>query len=641
MESSGDDVSQLDLVKIVEVPGKGLGIVATRDADPGQVVARERSPIAISVDVNHLGARCSRCAGRGPRPSATHRCRNGCGAAWCSPECARVDEALHVDSGECSFLLDIGPHRPEKQGTCQPCGPGDRHTGRRKVDRDWVMLADDVRLLLRAKHGGILEGGAERLAELDLDAECPNSSWEIGGAGSHATLRRIATIAAQTYRHSTGGDAIPEDAEASEASGSLLDDDDDGSWVTAARIVFSNSFDVDAWAMSSSAGNAGIYAYPRVSRVAGAVYRTLSRFNHSCVPNCSWSFVPQGTPGSVGAASVAVRAIKSVKEGDELTISYADPTVRRDERRETLWDKYRFDCACALCASPRNENRQLLGIDPFLEAVHCNVKDGDKDGVIEETERMIHDVRVALRSIQTGEDVKKLDLAVNKLKTKMISRTKPFMKDTEKNGLRWNYAGEGGGDGFHPFNHTSMEALGILGVASSVKAKLSISRGDTGNDAVIKLMKTALGCSMLRAAALDHLARYCEAGFGDAAARAWMEVSERAMTCSALDANGTHTDEDYRQHAQTYLMSNAFQNVVDNDDGVEDGFLFSAAVCLPNPDLDHPIWGSPYLETVQPWMEPPQGIFAIASDVAMNLADFHSPGLVKHIVGAFNAQSGE
>jgi len=71
MESSGDDVSRLDLVKIVEVPGKGLGIVATRDADPGQVVARERSPIAISVDVNHLGARCSRCAGRGPRPSAT------------------------------------------------------------------------------------------------------------------------------------------------------------------------------------------------------------------------------------------------------------------------------------------------------------------------------------------------------------------------------------------------------------------------------------------------------------------------------------------------------------------------------------------------------------------------------------------
>ena len=431
MESSGDDVSQLDLVKIVEVPGKGLGIVATRDADPGQVVARERSPIAISVDVNHLGARCSRCAGRGPRPGgATHRCHNGCGAAWCSPECARVDESLHVDSGECSFLLDVGLHRPEKQGTCQPCGPGDRHTGRRKVDMDWVMLADDVRLLLRAKHGGILEGGDERLAELDLGAECPNSSWEMGGAGSHATLRRIATIAAQTYRHSTGyGDAIPEDAE---ASGSLLDDDDDGSWVTAARIVFSNSFDVDAWAMSPSMS--GTHAYPRVSRVAGAVYMTLSRFNHSCVPNCSWSFVPEGTPGSVGAASVAVRAIKPVKEGDELTISYADPTVGRDERRETLWDKYRFDCACALCVSPRNENRQLLGIDPFLEAVHCNVKDDEIDGVIEETERMIHDVRMALRSIQSEEDVKKLELAVDKLKTKMISRTKPFMKDMTGHG---------------------------------------------------------------------------------------------------------------------------------------------------------------------------------------------------------------
>ena len=41
-----------------------------------------------------------------------------------------------------------------------------------------TMLADDVRLLLRAKHGGILEGGDERLAELDLGAECPNSFGE-------------------------------------------------------------------------------------------------------------------------------------------------------------------------------------------------------------------------------------------------------------------------------------------------------------------------------------------------------------------------------------------------------------------------------------------------------------------------------
>ena len=109
------------------------------------------------------------------------------------------------------------------------------------------------------------------------------------------------------------------------------------------------------------------------------------------------------------------------------------------------------------------------------------------------------------------------------------------------------------------------------------------------------------------------------------------------MTCSALDAKGSHMDKDYRQHRQTYLMSNAFQDVVDND---EDGFLFSAAVCLPNPDPDH-LFASPFLGSVDLLNEPPQGVFAIASDVAMNLADYHSPGLVKHIVGAFNAQEQE
>lgn len=663
MGSSGEDGSKLELGKIVEVSGKGLGIVATRDAVAGEVVAREQGPMAISLSRDQLGVRCCRCAGRAARPSATQICDEGCGTMWCSPECAVADTHLHADSGECSFLLDIGPD--PRVAMCQPCGPGDRRTGRkRRVESDWVTLADDVRLLLRARRVGILEGGAEeRLASLDANAPAPDddddeSHLAAAAEGSDATLRRIASIAADAHKRRDGGGGdgiIPEDAEANDANEARDDDAELDSWTRAAFIVFANSFDVEAWGARRGS------EFPRPARVAGAVYRTLSRFNHSCAPNCTWSFVheSESKPGG-GAVSVNVRAIKPVKSGDELTISYVDPTVGRAERREQLWAKYRFECACHLCAGPRDANRQLPGTDPYLEAVFGTIDEKDARATVEETDGMIRDVRAAIRSIRTDEDVKKLDLAVDALRGKLRCRTRPFEQNItakhiegEEARPRWTYSRRPDhvakaeheklqGDGFHPFHFTSMEAYGILGVASSIKAKWLMFREPGDKAGIAKLMKIALGYSMLRASALDELARK-EAGFGDAASRAWMEVSERAMSCGVLERVDDPVRGPYRHLDQTYLMSNAFRKVIECDDGGEDGILHSAVMCLPTApgSMGGPAWHGTSFNGVDVALEPPSGTFEIASDVAMNLADYHSPGLWKHIVGAFNAHQEE
>ena len=663
MGSSGEDGSKLELGKIVEVSGKGLGIVATRDAVAGEVVAREQGPMANSLSRDQLGVRCCRCAGRAARPSATQICDEGCGTMWCSPECAVADTHLHADSGECSFLLDIGPD--PRVAMCQPCGPGDRRTGRkRRVESDWVTLADDVRLLLRARCVGILEGGAEeRLASLDANAPAPDddddeSHLAAAAEGSDATLRRIASIAADAHKRRDGGGGdgiIPEDAEANDANEARDDDAELDSWTRAAFIVFANSFDVEAWGARRGS------EFPRPARVAGAVYRTLSRFNHSCAPNCTWSFVheSESKPGG-GAVSVNVRAIKPVKSGDELTISYVDPTVGRAERREQLWAKYRFECACHLCAGPRDANGQLPGTDPYLEAVFGTIDEKDARATVEETDGMIRDVRAAIRSIRTDEDVKKLDLAVDALRGKLRCRTRPFEQNItakhiegEEARPRWTYSRRPDhvakaeheklqGDGFHPFHFTSMEAYGILGVASSIKAKWLMFREPGDKAGIAKLMKIALGYSMLRASALDELARK-EAGFGDAASRAWMEVSERAMSCGVLERVDDPVRGPYRHLDQTYLMSNAFRKVIECDDGGEDGILHSAVMCLPTApgSMGGPAWHGTSFNGVDVALEPPSGTFEIASDVAMNLADYHSPGLWKHIVGAFNAHQEE
>ena len=663
MGSSGEDGSKLELGKIVEVSGKGLGIVATRDAVAGEVIAREQGPMAISLSRDQLGVRCCRCAGRAARPSATQICDEGCGTMWCSPECAVADTHLHADSGECSFLLDIGPD--PRVAMCQPCGPGDRRTGRkRRVESDWVTLADDVRLLLRARCVGILEGDAEeRLASLDANAPAPDddddeSHLAAAAEGSDATLRRIASIAADAHKRRDGGGGdgiIPEDAEANDANEARDDDAELDSWTRAAFIVFANSFDVEAWGARRGS------EFPRPARVAGAVYRTLSRFNHSCAPNCTWSFVheSESKPGG-GAVSVNVRAIKPVKSGDELTISYVDPTVGRAERREQLWAKYRFECACHLCAGPRDANGQLPGTDPYLEAVFGTIDEKDARATVEETDGMIRDVRAAIRSIRTDEDVKKLDLAVDALRGKLRCRTRPFEQNItakhiegEEARPRWTYSRRPDhvakaeheklqGDGFHPFHFTSMEAYGILGVASSIKAKWLMIREPGNKAGIAKLMKIALGYSMLRASALDELARK-EAGFGDAASRAWMEVSERAMSCGVLERVDDPVRGPYRHLDQTYLMSNAFRKVIECDDGGMDGILHSAVMCLPTApgSMGGPAWHGTSFNGVDVALEPPSGTFEIASDVAMNLADYHSPGLWKHIVGAFNAHQEE
>jgi len=92
----------------------------------------------------------------------------------------------------------------------------------------------------------------------------------------------------------------------------------DDPWWAATRTVFANSYDVAAWetkrAMPGSGGGGG--GVPREVRVAGAVFATLSRFNHSCAPNCSWSFLPGR------GAAVEVRALRALRPGQELTVSY-------------------------------------------------------------------------------------------------------------------------------------------------------------------------------------------------------------------------------------------------------------------------------------------------------------------------------
>ena len=78
-----------------------------------------------------------------------------------------------------------------------------------------------------------------------------------------------------------------------------------------------------------------------------AIHPTLNLINHDCNPNC--------VAISCGP-NIYVRAIRPIKAGDELFISYIDESGKSDARKQTLKDQYYFDCSCKMCESKEKDD---------------------------------------------------------------------------------------------------------------------------------------------------------------------------------------------------------------------------------------------------------------------------------------------
>lgn len=83
-----------------------------------------------------------------------------------------------------------------------------------------------------------------------------------------------------------------------------------------------------------------------------ALYKLASRMNHSCDPSCSWytETAVKGVPGPR-----AVRAVRDIAIGDEITISYSLHQLRTGPQSflaQDLLDSKFFRCRCPRCSSP-------------------------------------------------------------------------------------------------------------------------------------------------------------------------------------------------------------------------------------------------------------------------------------------------
>ncbi|KAL1585581.1 hypothetical protein WHR41_06041 [Cladosporium halotolerans] len=105
----------------------------------------------------------------------------------------------------------------------------------------------------------------------------------------------------------------------------------------------------------------------------GAIFPLVARLNHACRPNA------QHTWNAKRGVEV-VHAVREVKEGEELTLSYSmgGPS---EERRGSLEAYFGFDCKCEVCSLPQAE----------LEASDARLREAQKlDEAIGDPRRVRH-----------------------------------------------------------------------------------------------------------------------------------------------------------------------------------------------------------------------------------------------------------
>jgi hypothetical protein len=142
--------------------------------------------------------------------------------------------------------------------------------------------------------------------------------------------------------------------------------------------------------------------------VAAALYVEASMINHSCRPNCAWSFETGSArrEGGGGGGKLRLRVVaRHVAPGDALTVSYVHPLVACQPlrvRRERIAAKFGFVCRCDACAA--SETADDDGDDG-----------GDDDDDCERfhVDEALADLRSFLKSMNTTETSKTAAAAVD------------------------------------------------------------------------------------------------------------------------------------------------------------------------------------------------------------------------------------
>ncbi|KAM7205101.1 hypothetical protein V8F33_001342 [Rhypophila sp. PSN 637] len=97
------------------------------------------------------------------------------------------------------------------------------------------------------------------------------------------------------------------------------------------KITTTNAFDIDPRADDAEQDNGFFVVFPEIARM-----------NHDCRANADYYF-------DHNTLTQYIHAIRPIKEGEEITLSYINPRMKHEARKRKLERIWGFSCVCHLC----------------------------------------------------------------------------------------------------------------------------------------------------------------------------------------------------------------------------------------------------------------------------------------------------
>ncbi|TQV90370.1 phosphotransferase enzyme family protein [Cordyceps javanica] len=148
-----------------------------------------------------------------------------------------------------------------------------------------------------------------------------------------------------------------------------LENDAVGGLPTPAKAMFWNLFGQPSHSPAGGRINTNAFSIDIEDTEHYAVFPEIARLNHDCRPNAAYFF-------DEATLTHYVHAITDIHPGTELTITYIDPHMQREDRMRTLFDTWGFNCSCSTCSLAAQLSRAS---DARLDEIEEILEDFDED----------------------------------------------------------------------------------------------------------------------------------------------------------------------------------------------------------------------------------------------------------------------
>jgi SET and MYND domain-containing protein len=270
-------------IALADIPGRGKGVVATREIRPGECVLEERATMT-GVSESHRATTCAGCLRRAARCVRTRACER-CGEVLLCDDCHRAAE-LAFGADDARLAMAPNAHtrvkcRGEAVGASAALSTGDRERFRFLVACAELRAMKTMRAETQARED---DRGFDDVASL-----CPREDDDGGGSWPIASHVDAATRL-HPLLFATMHDADIERGVLKVNGASLSSDDFERMYVGTIREnamllakESKNAFGVMAAAAADERDENDFGAARSVR--GGALYRDASRVNHGCFPN--------------------------------------------------------------------------------------------------------------------------------------------------------------------------------------------------------------------------------------------------------------------------------------------------------------------------------------------------------------------